>query len=229
MTASTTQRGRAWDALHENERFQPRYPDDLMVRWTLSHHPDRSARRRAVDIGCGAGRNAIFLASEGFDTVALDLSAEGVAVTRERARRAGLDIEARVAPAHRLELPPRAFQAAVSYGVLCYAPIDEIAQALVGIAECLEPGGRFFCMTRSDGDWRRRHGQPTGPCRLRLEGLEGTPAAAEEGMEMTLLDEASLRDLFSPFAEVQVDRRTLSWWGGAFVDDDWIVSARTAG
>jgi len=229
VSISTEARARAWDDLHESERFRPRYPDDLLVRWTLRHFPERGARRRALDIGCGAGRNTLFLAAEGFDTTAVDISAEGVLATRERAEAAGLEIETAVAPVHRMGLPDGHFQAAVSYGVLCYASVDEIAEALRGIAGCLEPGGRFFCMTRSDADWRRRHGEPTGPCRRLLSGLDGTPAAAEEGMEMTLLDEASMRDLFAPFEEVQLDRRTVSWWGGAFVDDDWLVSARVRG
>ncbi len=229
MATPTEARARAWDQLHESARYRPRYPDDLLVRWTLRHFPDPSERRRAIDIGCGAGRNALFLAAEGFATTAVDLSAEGVAATEARARAAGLEIETAVAPIHAMQLPEGHFQAAVSYGVLCYAPVEEIREALANVARSLEPGGRFFCMTRSDEDWRRRHGQPSGTCRRRLSGMDGTPAAAEEGMEMTLLDEASLRDLFTPFSEVEIDRRTLTWCGGAFADDDWLISARVAG
>jgi tellurite methyltransferase len=33
----------------------------------------------AVDLGCGAGRDSIFLAKNGFDVTALDVSAAGIA------------------------------------------------------------------------------------------------------------------------------------------------------
>jgi 2-polyprenyl-3-methyl-5-hydroxy-6-metoxy-1,4-benzoquinol methylase len=36
-------------------------------------------RGTAVDLGCGAGRDSIFLAKNGFDVTALDISAAGIA------------------------------------------------------------------------------------------------------------------------------------------------------
>ncbi|PGF15631.1 hypothetical protein CP556_05515 [Natrinema sp. CBA1119] len=38
----------------------------------------------AVDIGCGNGRNAVYLAKQGIDVIALDFSPEAVARTKER-------------------------------------------------------------------------------------------------------------------------------------------------
>ncbi|MFD8595494.1 class I SAM-dependent methyltransferase [Kitasatospora sp. NPDC059646] len=47
---------------------------------------------RALDLGCGPGRNAVFLAERGFEVDAVDLSPAAVAWTRERAAEAGVDI-----------------------------------------------------------------------------------------------------------------------------------------
>ncbi|RVU27825.1 class I SAM-dependent methyltransferase [Streptomyces antnestii] len=47
---------------------------------------------RALDLGCGAGRNAIHLASHGFEVDAVDLSPEAVAWAGDRARDAGATI-----------------------------------------------------------------------------------------------------------------------------------------
>lgn len=46
-------------------------------------------RGRALDLGCGAGRNAVYLAGHGFDVTAVDLSPVAVAWARERADAAG--------------------------------------------------------------------------------------------------------------------------------------------
>ncbi|MFC4503805.1 MULTISPECIES: class I SAM-dependent methyltransferase [Streptomyces] len=44
---------------------------------------------RALDLGCGPGRNALYLASRGFEVDAVDLSPQAVAWGEERARAAG--------------------------------------------------------------------------------------------------------------------------------------------
>ncbi|MEU8435182.1 class I SAM-dependent methyltransferase [Streptomyces sp. NPDC029216] len=47
---------------------------------------------RALDLGCGPGRNALHLASLGFEVDAVDLSPTALAWARDRARDAGADI-----------------------------------------------------------------------------------------------------------------------------------------
>ncbi|MFF8013704.1 methyltransferase domain-containing protein [Streptomyces sp. NPDC007929] len=46
---------------------------------------------RALDLGCGPGRNALYLAERGFDVDAVDLSATAVDWARERARATGTE------------------------------------------------------------------------------------------------------------------------------------------
>jgi len=45
---------------------------------------------RALELGCGTGTNAIWLAQQGFDVTALDLSALAVEKARQRAAKAGV-------------------------------------------------------------------------------------------------------------------------------------------
>jgi 2-polyprenyl-3-methyl-5-hydroxy-6-metoxy-1,4-benzoquinol methylase len=47
---------------------------------------------RALDVGAGMGRNAIHLASLGWDVTGIDLSAKGLAVMRTNAEKAGLKV-----------------------------------------------------------------------------------------------------------------------------------------
>ncbi len=57
---------------------------------------------RVLDLGCGAGRNAIYLASVGFEVDAVDLSAEAVAWGAERAGEAGVDVRFHCGDAFRM-------------------------------------------------------------------------------------------------------------------------------
>jgi tellurite methyltransferase len=61
--------------------------------------------RRALDLACGAGRNALWLAEQGWSVTAVDGSAAAIAILRERAAERGLNVEARVADLERDEFP----------------------------------------------------------------------------------------------------------------------------
>src|SRR4029077_16209792 len=56
--------------------------------------PELKARgaRTALDLGCGVGRHALFLAEHGLAVEALDGSAAGLAVLRETAQARGLSL-----------------------------------------------------------------------------------------------------------------------------------------
>ena len=51
---------------------------------------------RALDIACGVGRHAIFLAEHGWSVTAVDSSRVGIEILRQRAREAGVAVDARV-------------------------------------------------------------------------------------------------------------------------------------
>ena len=52
----------------------------------------RLPRGSALDIACGAGRNALFLAGHGYRVDAIDISGVGLERARERARELGLEV-----------------------------------------------------------------------------------------------------------------------------------------
>jgi hypothetical protein len=58
---------------------------------------------KALDIGMGQGRNTVFLAQQGWDVTGLDLSELGVAEAKDRARKLGARIDARVQDVFRFD------------------------------------------------------------------------------------------------------------------------------
>jgi tellurite methyltransferase len=61
--------------------------------------------RRALDVACGAGRNALELARRGWAVTAIDAASEGIAILERRAGEAGVKIDARVMDLEREPLP----------------------------------------------------------------------------------------------------------------------------
>ena len=56
---------------------------------------DRLPAARLVDVGCGAGQDAVWLAGQGFEVMGIDFAPTAVRWTKDRARKADVKIEAR--------------------------------------------------------------------------------------------------------------------------------------
>lgn len=99
-----------------------------------------------LDLGCGTGLDAVALGRQGYRVTAIDWSANMVAQTRERARRAGTNgmVAAHQVGIHELgRLPAGTFDGAYSnLGALNCVP--DLGSAAVSIAARLRPGGVFI-------------------------------------------------------------------------------------
>jgi tellurite methyltransferase len=77
-----------WDERYRSGAYEDRtHPTELLAEWV-----PRLPRGRALDVACGAGRNALFLAAHGYSVDALDISAVGLARARDDAERRGLEV-----------------------------------------------------------------------------------------------------------------------------------------
>jgi SAM-dependent methyltransferase len=77
-----------WDARYRAGAYAERaHPTALLAEWL-----DRSPRGRALDVACGAGRNALFLAAAGYAVDAVDISSAGLERGRATAAERGVDV-----------------------------------------------------------------------------------------------------------------------------------------
>ncbi|WP_329366841.1 class I SAM-dependent methyltransferase [Streptomyces sp. NBC_00669] len=75
-------------------------PPELVA---LVEGPDALAPGRALELGCGTGTNAVYLARHGWQVAAVDLVDRAVRQAREKAAAAGVDIPVLCADATRLD------------------------------------------------------------------------------------------------------------------------------
>jgi SAM-dependent methyltransferase len=82
-----------WDEFYaDRDRDVPLFadkPDESLVAWVEA---GAIAPGRVLDLGCGPGRNSLFLAARGFEVDAVDLSPAAIAWARDRAREAGAQV-----------------------------------------------------------------------------------------------------------------------------------------
>jgi ubiquinone/menaquinone biosynthesis C-methylase UbiE len=112
-----------------------------------------------LDLGCGAGRHAIFLAKKGFQVTGLDVSETALKELEGRCRAAGIGNVTLVK--HEMqELPfiDDYFDGILSTNVLHHGTASEIRHTLAEVHRVLGKNGVGFAITLSKGDFRYGNG-----------------------------------------------------------------------
>lgn len=115
---------------------------------------------RVLDVGCGTGQIALFLASRGHEVTGIDGVAEAIEVARSRAAEQGLSAEFRVGDV--LEVLPEyasAFDAVTDVGFFHALTDEQRTRFASELAGALAPGGVYAMLCFSErvpGSWGPR-------------------------------------------------------------------------
>ena len=128
----------------------------MPASWLTDHAHLLPPGGRVLDVACGRGRHALWLAARGFDVHAVDRSAESIAALRHEATRPGirLAVELMDLETGRPSLPACAYDAIVVVHYL-HRPLVPFLIA------ALRPGGVLVYETFTVAQARR--GKPTNP------------------------------------------------------------------
>lgn len=155
------------------------------------------AGRRAIEIGCGTGTNALWLAEQGFDVLGCDISA--LAIERATAKLTSaascrfVELDFLRGP-----LPEERFDFAFDRGVFhVFDEAHDRARFAERVASLLGPGGQWASLTGSTEGPPRDHGPPR-------RTLRDIAEAVEPWLEIVALRRVSFSaDIPSPAA---------AWW-----------------
>jgi SAM-dependent methyltransferase len=119
---------------------------------------------RALDVACGEGRNAVWLAERGWDVTGVDFSEVALAKAAELARARGVAVEWVAADVLEHEPPPGAFDlVAVLYLQL---PHVELTRAIRAAVQALAPGGTLVVLGHDSSNLADGYGGPRDPAVL---------------------------------------------------------------
>lgn len=145
-------------------------PNQFVVEETADLSPGR-----ALDLAAGEGRNAIWLAQQGWEVTAVDFSPIGIAKGRRIADAAGVEVTWVVADATTWQPPPRSFDLAlVAYLQL---PPDERRAAHRRAADAVADGGTLLVVGHDRDNLELGFGGP--PDREVLLDVDGVVADLE--------------------------------------------------
>jgi 2-polyprenyl-3-methyl-5-hydroxy-6-metoxy-1,4-benzoquinol methylase len=102
----------------------------------------RTIRGRALDLGCGEGVSAVYLAQQGFSVVAVDFVAAALTAARTRAEHASVKVELREGDVVDY-VAPSAFDVVLDSGCLHHLPRGKLGAYRTRLDEWLAPGGDY--------------------------------------------------------------------------------------
>jgi tellurite methyltransferase len=104
---------RGWDARYRTERESEWAPTPLLIETAKGLKPGR-----ALDLACGTGRNALWLAQQGWSVTAVDGSAAAIEILNRRAVERGVLLDAHVADLEKgeYEIEPASWE----FIAICY-------------------------------------------------------------------------------------------------------------
>lgn len=116
---------------------------------------------RALDLACGEGRNAVWLAERGWRVTGIDFSVVALEKARGLADRRDVAVDWLVADVLDHELDARAFDLVL----VCYLqlPAGELARALRSAASAVAPGGTLLVLGHDSTNLADGHGGPKDP------------------------------------------------------------------
>jgi 2-polyprenyl-3-methyl-5-hydroxy-6-metoxy-1,4-benzoquinol methylase len=121
-----------WDRRHA-EKPGAEEPSDFLTEVFYSNHWN-APRGKALDLATGAGRNAIFVADQGFEVLGIDISPVALAEAQRRAAARSLSITWQQADLEAVELPANCYDLVLNFNYLQRSLVPQIKAAL-------KPGG----------------------------------------------------------------------------------------
>ena len=150
-------------------RFEERYRsgdtpwDHGMVDTNLINIVSRNgiSRCRVLDIGCGSGENAIWLAQQGFEVVACDLSPTAIEQAKDKLLSAEADVRFLVADFITDLIPDAPYGFVFDRGCLhCMNDENERKHFVKKVSGLLENGGHWLSLIGNADEGAREIGPP---------------------------------------------------------------------
>jgi SAM-dependent methyltransferase len=148
------------------EQWNERYAADELI-WTAT--PNRFLVEQvadipvgaALDVACGEGRNAVWLATQGWKTTGLDFSAVGLKKANDLARANDVDVDFIEADVLTWKPPPRQFDLIV----LAYVQLPALERCKIHqqLIEGLAFGGTLLVIAHATDNLLNGYGGPQDP------------------------------------------------------------------
>lgn len=158
MTGPTSSQRIDFDALYRGESpgeglpavqtppWDTKAPKENVITWCTNGW----IHGQVLDVGCGLGDNAVFLAKNGFHVTGLDISPTALATAEQRAREAGVEVTFAVSDSTTLDGYTAAFDSVIDSGMFHCLDDDGKRAYAAAVHRATRPGATLLMSCFSD-------------------------------------------------------------------------------
>lgn len=228
---------KGWERIWQSDDIPPKYrasapPHPPLVEWAAQ----LPAGASVLDIGCGLGRNTLYLGGLGFRMAGMDISPTSVEQTHAACTAQGIAFEGHCSDFTTLPWPAATFDAAFAVATIHHHLRAGIVQALAEIRRVLKAGGLFYAdfphvgtiaYTRNREDVAAGFMEEVEPHTF-VDKRDDNAHDIDGQLPHHFSDEADLRDLLAGFEVVRLvaELKDYADERGAGVLGKWHVWAR---
>ena len=145
---------------------------------------------RVLDVGCGTGENALYLAELGFEVWGIDAAPYAIKKAKEKAKKRSLTVNYLVFNALKLHLLQNKFDTIIDCGLFHVFSDEERPIFATSLSSALCPGGKYFMLCFSEHE-----PGSYGPRRVTQAEIR---AAFSKGWKFNYIREAEFETIFGP-------------------------------
>jgi ubiquinone/menaquinone biosynthesis C-methylase UbiE len=192
------------------------WPSEDVVAFVEANRP-MLVNQPVVDIGCGAGRHAIYLARRGIEAYGIDQSSVAIEHACRWARQEQLNARFEVGDFGNLPYRDASFVGAIAWESLFFGVTDSVCRGIREVFRVLKAEASFCLLLKSKDDFRF-HSFPR---------LDEHCAESEQGIPVTCFTRAELETQFSPWAaDLNIEVSSHSLENGKKLAANFIVTGR---
>lgn len=205
-----------WNQILREKWYSKEEPDESIVN-LVSSLKNRDKNLCVLDLGCGAGRHQVYMASQGIEAHGIDFSETGLNLTKKKLKKQKL--ESYLVKCDMCSLPyiDSYFDAVISLHTIYHQKLRGIQKTISEIKRVLKKQGLVFINFLS----KRTYSYGKG---LEIEeNMFINQEGAERGIIHHFSDEEELKRLFSDFKSV--DLKLTEQTVGGKLSSRWVLIA----
>jgi SAM-dependent methyltransferase len=141
-----------WNSIYQDRpeymSFLTEYPDENLIKYV---DQNMISAKKVLELGCGEGRNAIYMAQQGFSVDAVDISDKAIEYALKKAKEYHLPINFRCENVFDFNMQKNTYDFVYDSGLLHHLMPHRRIQYLKLIYETLKPGSCFGLICFASG------------------------------------------------------------------------------
>jgi ubiquinone/menaquinone biosynthesis C-methylase UbiE len=143
-----------WDGAYQSGEYRMdweyAYPSQELVALVAAGVPKN--RGVILDVGCGSGQEAVFLAKCGYDVIGVDVSTNALKIAEKLAKKAKVKVDWRQGSVYNLPVPDASIDFINDRGLLHLISEERRPKYAKEVYRVLKPGGILF-IRGADSNW----------------------------------------------------------------------------